>query len=57
MALFVEYSWVRKFLLFSEGAIIIRLWGSSDDVANGVWDIPRFRYIPLGSAKVPSSGS
>ena len=36
--------------------IIIRRWGSGDDVVNGVWDIPRFEDIPLGSTKVPSSG-
>ena len=35
--------------------IIIRRWGSSDDAANGVWDISRFGDIPLCYAKVPSS--
>ena len=33
VALFVEYFWVRNFLLLFEGAIIICRWGSSDDVA------------------------
>ena len=56
MTLFVEYSWVRKFLFINEGAIIIRQWGSGDDATSGVWDIPRFGDIPLGFAKVPSSG-
>ena len=55
VALFVEYSRFRKFLFLSEGAIIIRWWGSSDDAASCVWDIPRFGDIPLGYAKVPSS--
>ena len=39
-----------------EGAIIIRQWGSGDDVVGDMWDVPRFGDIPLGSAKVPSSG-
>ena len=39
-----------------EGAIIIHRRGSSDDAAGGVLDIPMFGEIPLGSAKVPSSG-
>ena len=56
VALFVEYFWVKKFLFLFEGAIIVRRRGSSDDAAGGVWDIPRFGEIPLGSAKVPSSG-
>ena len=56
VALFVEYFWVRKFLFLFEGAIIIRRWGSSDDAAGGMWDAPRFGDIPLGSAKVSSSG-
>ena len=55
MALFVEYSWVRKFLFLIEGPIIIRRWGFGDDAASGVWDIPRFEDIPLGYVKVPSS--
>ena len=55
-SLFVEYFWVRKFLFLFEGAIIIRRWGSCDDDASGVWDIPKFGNIPLGFAKVPSSG-
>ena len=38
------------------GAIIMRWWGSSDDAASSVWDIPRFGNIPLGFVKVPSSG-
>ena len=36
LALFVEYSWVIKFLFIYEGAIIIRQWGSGDDDASGV---------------------
>ena len=55
MSLFVEYFWVRKFLLLSQDAIFIRRWGSGDDVAGGMWNVPRFRDIPLGSTKVPSS--
>ena len=55
MAMSVEYFWVRKFLLLSEGAIIICRWGSGDDAIGGMWDVPRFGDIPLGSAKVPSS--
>ena len=39
-----------------EGANIIRRWGSGDDVVGCVWGIPRrYRDIPLGSARVPSS--
>ena len=56
MALFVEYFLVRKFLFLSKGAIIIRWWGSGDDVVGGFWVIPRFGGIPLCSAKVPSLG-
>ena len=56
MALFVENLWVREFLFRSKGAIINRRWGSSDDAAGSVWDIPKFEDIPLGSSKVPSSG-
>ena len=41
---------------FFEGAIIIRRWGSGDDAAGGMWDVPSFGDIPLGSAKVPSLG-
>ena len=33
VALFVEYSWIRKFLFLSEGAIIICQWGFGDDAA------------------------
>ena len=56
VALIVEYFWVRKFFLLSKGAIIIRRRGSSDDVVGGMWDVPRFENIPLGSVKVPSLG-
>ena len=56
MALFVEWFWVRKFSFISEGADIIRRWGFGDDAPDCMWGIPRFRDIPLGSAKVPSSG-
>ena len=56
MALFVDYFWVRKFLFLSEGAIIIHSRGSGDDTTGGVWDIPKFGDILVGSAKVPSSG-
>ena len=56
MALFVKYFWVIKFLFISEGTNIVRRWGSGDDAAGWVWGIPRFRDIPLGSTKVPSSG-
>ena len=50
-ALFIEYFWVIKFLFPFEGAIIIRRRSSGDDVACGVWDIPRFGEIPIGSTK------
>ena len=43
------------FLFLFEGSSIIRRWGSGNDATNGVWGIPRFRDIPLGSTKVPSS--
>ena len=33
--------------------IIICRGGSSDDATSSFWDIPKFRGIPLGSAKVP----
>ena len=56
VALFVEYFWVRKLFLLSEGAIIIPGWRSGDDAAGGMWDVPRFGDIRLGSTKVPSSG-
>ena len=42
VALFVDYFWVRKFFLLFEDAIIIRRWGSGDDVAGSMWDVPRF---------------
>ena len=42
-------------MLLSEGAIIIRRWGFGGDAASDMWDVPRFRGIPLGSAKVPIS--
>ena len=54
--MFVEYFWVRKFLLLSEAAIVIRRCGSGDDAVGSMWDVPRFRFIPLGSVKVPSLG-
>ena len=56
MALSVEYFYVRKLLFVSKGANIIHRWGSSDDVAGCVWGIPKFRDIPLGFVRVPSSG-
>ena len=40
VALFVEYFWVRKFLLLSENVIVIRRWGSSDDATGGMWGVP-----------------
>ena len=42
VALFVEYFWVIKFLLFLKDAIVIRWWGSGDDVVGSMWDVPRF---------------
>ena len=33
VALFIEYFWVRKFLLLSKDAIVIRRWGFGDDTA------------------------
>ena len=54
VALFVEYFWVRKFFLLFEDAILICRWHSGDDVAGGMWDVPRFGDIPLVSARVPS---
>ena len=56
MALFVEYFWVRKFLLLFEDAMVSRRCGSCDDVVGGMWDVPRFGDIPIGYARVPSSG-
>ena len=56
VALFVEYFWVRNFFILFKDAIIIHQWGSGDDVTGGMWDVPRFGDIPLGSARVPSSG-
>ena len=56
VTLFVEYFWVIKFLSLSKGANIVRRWSFGDDAAGWVWGIPRFRDIPLGSAKVPGSG-
>ena len=56
LALFVEYFWVRKFLFLSKGAIIIHSRGSGDDIADDVWDIPKFGDILVSFAKVPSSG-
>ena len=50
MALFVGYSWVRKLLFLSKVANIVRRWGFGANI------VPRFRDIPLGPAKVPSSG-
>ena len=44
--MFVEYFWGIKFLFLSEGANIVRQWGSGDDVAGWVWGILRFRDIP-----------
>ena len=55
VALFVEYFWVRKFLLIYENANVIHRWGFGDDATGGMWDVPRFRDIPLGYEKVPSS--
>ena len=56
LALFVEWFWVRKFLLLSEGADIICQWGAGDDAPSCVWGIPSFKDIPLGSTKVPGLG-
>ena len=56
MALFAGYSLVRKFLFLSKVANIVHQWGLGDDGAGWVWGVPRFRDIPLGPAKVPSSG-
>ena len=56
MALYVEYFWVRKLLLISEDAIVIHRWGFGDDVTGGMWDVPRFGDIPLGSTRVLSLG-
>ena len=56
MALFVEWFWVRKFLFLFEGVDIICQWGSDDDAPGCFLGIPKFRDIPLGSAKVPDLG-
>ena len=56
MSSFFFFFFVRKFLFLSEGAIIIRRWGPGDDAVGGFWEIPRFRILPLGYVKVPSSG-
>ena len=56
VALFVDYFWVRKFLFLFYDVISIRRWGSSNDVAGGIWDVPMFGDSPLGSTKVPSLG-
>ena len=53
MSLFMEYFWVRKFLLLLRGASIVRRWG--DVAIGGFKDTPRFRVIPLGPTKLPSS--
>ena len=56
VTLFTGYSRVRKFLLLSKVAKIVHWWGSDDDAVGWVWGVPKFRDIPLGPTKVPSSG-
>ena len=56
VALFVGYSWVRRFLFLSKVTDIVCRWGSGDDAAGWVWGVPRFRDIPLGPAKVSGLG-
>ena len=56
VALFVEYFWVRKFLLLSKDVIVIRWWGSGDDAVGDMWDVPKSGDMPLGSSRVLSSG-